>query len=139
MCTDKDGNICEKRLAWAYLDDITLAHRPDTTHQDVLDYMSDPDVIDKFGLTVNPSKSWFISRADLDATGHKLLGSWIGGPDDDSSEARDLIVKKKTIYWNRAESSTHVTKTRHQTHPKTPLTPRLVLERSAQPSSREHS
>ena len=49
---DKDGDIVSKRLIWAYLDDITIALRPGVSHQDVLDFLSDPDIIvDKFGLS----------------------------------------------------------------------------------------
>ena len=32
---DKDGTIHEKRLIWAYLDDISIALRPDVSHDDV--------------------------------------------------------------------------------------------------------
>jgi hypothetical protein len=58
---DKDGDITTKRLIWAYLDDITIALRPGVSHQDVLDFLSDPDIVDKFGLSVNPTKSWYMS------------------------------------------------------------------------------
>ena len=88
---DKDGNIVEKRLVWAYLDDITLALRPGVTHQDIIDYLSDPEILQAYGLSLNPSKSWYMSQPDLSSLGHKLLGSWIGGPDDDSSGARELV------------------------------------------------
>jgi hypothetical protein len=88
---DREGNVTEKRLIWAYLDDITLALRPGVTEEDVMGFLKDPDNIGHFGLTINESKCWFMSQADLEKDGHKLLGSWIGGPDDDSSGALGLI------------------------------------------------
>src|SRR6185437_1218346 len=90
---DKDGDLVEKRLIWAYLDDITIALRPGVSHQDVLDFFSDPDIVDKYGLLINPTKSWHCSQDDLTRLGHKLLGSWIGGPDNDSSGATMLLQK----------------------------------------------
>ena len=83
----------EKRLMWAYLDDvdITLALKPDVTHEDVLEHLSQEDVRERYGLEVNVGSSWFISHSDLLAIGHKLLGSWIGGPYDDTSGSLELI------------------------------------------------
>ena len=88
----KDGTISTKRLIWVYLDDITIALKDGVTHQDVLDFLNQPEIIEKYGLRVNESKSWFMGFHDLVHTGHKLLGSWIGGPDNDTSGSRQLFV-----------------------------------------------
>ena len=87
----KDGSISTKRLIWVYLDDITIALREGVSHQDVLDFLSQPEIVEKYGLRVNESKSWFMGFHDLVSTGHKLLGSWIGGPDNDTSGSRQLF------------------------------------------------
>ena len=89
---DKDGTIHEKRLIWAYLDDISIALRPDVSHDDVIDFLSDPELQEKYGLSVNTDKSWFIDGIDLEETGHKLLGSWVGGLDNPNSGV-DLLRK----------------------------------------------
>ena len=87
----KDGDISTKRLIWVYLDDITIALKDGVSHSDIVDFLNQPEIVEKYGLKVNESKSWFMDFHDLVRTGHKLLGSWIGGPDNDTSGSRQLF------------------------------------------------
>jgi hypothetical protein len=76
---------------WAYLDDIVLAAASPQLQQQVTGFLQRPDIVSMYGLKVHPGKCWYRSLDALTATGHALLGSWVGGPTDGTSGGADLV------------------------------------------------
>jgi hypothetical protein len=90
--TEGNGDVSSKRLIWAYLDDVCLALKPGVTMEMVMAFLEDPVVVSKYGLRVNRAKSWAMDKQDLVTTGHELLGSWIGGPNDAGSGGSEMTL-----------------------------------------------
>ena len=105
---DEDGNSCDKRLIWAYLDDICLILKEGKSYQQVLEFLESSDVSQKYGLAVNPAKCECYDVAHMRTVGCGLLGSWIGGPDDSTSkgsiltqEAADILKTRVSLITDR--------------------------------------
>ena len=71
---------------------MSLVVKDGVSLQDVLDYLQTPEVANKYGLQVNPAKSSYTPGSTLLERGTDLLGSWVGGPADDTSPAVALIL-----------------------------------------------
>ncbi len=89
---DGMGNVIQKPLLWAYLDDINLALADGVTPDHVLEFLKSPDIVAKYGLTVNPAKCWFKTQQEMVCEGMEMLGTWIGGPLSGRSPADDLTA-----------------------------------------------
>lgn len=76
---------------WAYLDDVWLDLPDRAAFDSVLEALSDPGVLTRFGLQVNQPKCGFYSQEYIRDVGIKALGSWLGGPLDPSSGGAGLV------------------------------------------------
>ena len=99
-----DGEPQEpRRLVWAYLDDLVFALREGVSLQDVIAFLERPEIIARYGLLVNAAKCWIASRMEMETVGKGVLGTWVGGPDDESSAGSELTQKVAAIVRERLD------------------------------------
>ena len=75
---------------WAYLDDIFLEVETEDKAKEVIEFLGSQDVASTYGLRVNPAKCTFIAGNTLRDEGCEVLGSWIGGPDNNTNQGAQL-------------------------------------------------
>ena len=79
---------------WAYLDDIFLEVRDQQHADDIVRHLNHQNVRATYGLSINADKCRFFSGTHLRSVGCDVLGSWVGGPDDNSNQGAALGKKQ---------------------------------------------
>jgi hypothetical protein len=90
--TSGDGQLISMKLLWSYLDDISLFLRSGVTYEQLLAFLTSPEIVDKYNLFLNIVKTVCIPGEEMTDRGTDLLGSWAGGPDDASSPGSRLTL-----------------------------------------------
>ena len=83
--------------------DLIFALREQVRYEDVIAFLCRQDIIDKYGFIVNPVKCWFASQNHMKMRGKKALGSWVGDPDDESSDGSTLTHAAADIIEERLQ------------------------------------
>ena len=104
---DSDGNRVVNSSIWAYLDDVDLIKRRGKKLRSLLEMMGSKEVGDKYGLKLNILKCKNFSAGVMKSTGCPMLGSWIGGPDNESSPASALTKQAAATLRSRVDLLTH--------------------------------
>jgi hypothetical protein len=76
---------------WAYLDDIQILCRDYAQYQQILEFFLRDDVKSRYGLVLNPTKCKFITPDEMRTRGTMLLGTWVGGPCNNTNEGAALL------------------------------------------------
>ena len=92
-----DGGVL---LTWAYLDDIVIAPKVGVELADVLGFLESPAVKARYGLSFNALKCQQFDNDHLATEGAELLGSWVGGPDEEESSGSALTMEAATTLEN---------------------------------------
>jgi len=90
-----------RHLAWFLLDDVTLAPNDETTFDDIIEFLRSEDIVHDYGLRINILKSKWVEQHVTQNNGTALLGSWVGGPADDSSAGAHIIANAVSLLEER--------------------------------------
>ena len=89
---DEDDNEIVVSLLWAYLDDVHFIPKKGVTLKEVLDWLESDEVQSRYHIRPNREKSWAATPKEMEDVGRKILGSWVGGPNDASSPGGKLTI-----------------------------------------------
>ena len=94
-------DFADRNQLWAYLDDLFLVVPSAAAANSALDALEHPDTVSTYGLRVNRAKCHITLGQALRDEGTDLLGSWVGGPSDTTSQGHALITKAVQKLSNR--------------------------------------
>ena len=90
-----------RTLKWSLLDDLNLAPNGIGCFEVVLNFLDRPEFKDKYGLSINRRKCWYRTQREMIDTGMSVLGSWVGGPNNERSHGSQLTIDAAQLLEER--------------------------------------